>query len=284
MGVKINVFDESVHHDIIRGVRRLLPSKPDSRPAFLLPHYFLNPIFAKPQTPTQLLLKAAVIWGFLGMFRFATYGKLGIQNLVIVGREAREQQLLTGSASELRHFFEGKGAIGFYFTFPDKYHPVAHAFFSKLASISQFWSAYCPVQILIQLSEHGLISSNIFPKNKITNKVLRNYIRYLPTNPTSLDGNQFTPHSLRIGGHTFFSMKNMEVDFVHFLGRRAISRACQLYYRANAYDNIVRVDMFFRSIGSQHILQNQLVLRISLFFANRKFFKQFFRLKHSWVL
>ena len=122
--------------------------------------------------------------------------------------------------------------------------------------ISQFWSAYCPVQILIQLSEHGLISSNIFPKNEITNKVLRNYIRYLPTNPTSLDGNQFTPHSLRIGGHTFFSMKNMEVDFVHFLGRRAISRACQLYYRANAYDNIVRVDMFFRSIGSQHILQN----------------------------
>ena len=90
MGVKINVFDESVHHDIIRGVRRLLPSKPDSRPAFLLPHYFLNPIFAKPQTPTQLLLKAAVIWGFLGMFRFATYGKLGTQNLVILGREARE--------------------------------------------------------------------------------------------------------------------------------------------------------------------------------------------------
>ena len=49
-------------------------------------------------------------------------------------------------------------------------------------------------------------------------------------------------------------MKNMNPDFVHFLGRRAISRVCQLYYRANAYDNIIRLGLFFESIAPQHIL------------------------------
>ena len=46
----------------------------------------------------------------------------------------------------------------------------------------------------------------------------------------------------------------MDIDFLHFLGRRAISRVCQLYYRANAYDNINRLSMFFSSISDQHIL------------------------------
>lgn len=255
MGIKINLFDESVHRDIIKGVQRLLPWKPDTRPAFLLPHYFIHPIFFNPQTKTQLLLKAAVIWGFLGMFRFATYEKLAIHNLVIVGRAAEEYKLVLGSPSELRYYFVEKEAIGFYFTFPDKYHPIAHAFFNKLTKVSQFWSTYCPVKILIQLAERGLLSAKIFPKQKISNDVLRNYLRYIPTTSNSLDGRKFTPHSLRIGGHTFFSMKNMDPDFVHFLGRRAISRACQLYYRANSYDNLVRLDMFFRSISNQHILQ-----------------------------
>ena len=64
-----------------------------------------------------------------------------------------------------------------------------------------------------------------------------------------MSDNNFTPHSLKIEGHTFYSIKNIDPDFVNFLGRRAISRACQLYYRANAYDNLVRLNMFFRSIG-----------------------------------
>ena len=189
------------------------------------------------------------------MFRFATYEKLTISNLVIVGTAAEEYHLATGSASELLYYFEGKEAIGFYFTFSDKYHPIAHAFFSKLSSVSQFWSTYCPVNILIQLSQHDLLTQKIFPKTIITSEVLRNYMRFLANNSESLDGQLFTPHSLRIGGHTFFAMKNLDADFLHFLGRRAISRACQLYYRANSYDNIVRLDMFFRSISHQHILQ-----------------------------
>ena len=59
-GLTFARFDTSVHRDILNGIERLLPNKPDSRPAFLLPHYLLPPIFAKPRTYTHLLLKAAV--------------------------------------------------------------------------------------------------------------------------------------------------------------------------------------------------------------------------------
>ena len=79
-------------------------------------------------------------------------------------------------------------------------------------------------------------------------------MHFLAPNPGLEIGSKFTPHSLRIGGHTFFSIKNMDPDFLHFLGHRSISRICQLYYRANAYDNLKRLHMFFLSIRNQHIL------------------------------
>ena len=83
---------------------------------------------------------------------------------------------------------------------------------------------------------------------------MNDYLRFIARNAGSLDRHKFTPHSLRIGGHTFYAIKNMDADFLHFLGRRAISRVCQLYYRANAYDNVIRLNMFLRSISGQHIL------------------------------
>ena len=101
-----------------------------------------------------------------------------------------------------------------------------------------------------------LIKQQIFPKNVVSRPTLNDYLRFMTRNQRSLGGNRFTPHSLRIGGHTFYSVKNMDADFLHFLGRRAISRVCQLYYRARSFDNIIRLNMFFRSIRQQHILQN----------------------------
>ena len=189
------------------------------------------------------------------MFRFNTYEKLGIQNLKIVGKNATEHTLTSASESELRHYFSESGALGFYFTFSDKYHPVAHAFFPKLSKISSFWSKFCPVNILLELCRNRLLTTVIFPKARIRTEVLSNYMRFLTNNSQCLGGRKFTPHSLRIGGHTFFSMKNLDEDFVHFLGRRAISKACQRYYRANSYDNIKRLELFFESISHQHILQ-----------------------------
>ena len=188
------------------------------------------------------------------MFRFSTYEKLGINNLVVVGKKGSESRIKTGSLSEIIFYFVEKAALGFYFHFPDKYHQSAFAFFPRLTDISDFWAKFCPVENLIHLARAGLLTQEIFPKNSFKSELLSNYLRFIAGRAT-LSNRRFTPHSLRIGGHTFYSIKNMDPDFVHFLGRRAISRACQLYYRANAYDNVVRLNMFFRSIRFQHILQ-----------------------------
>ena len=142
-----------------------------------------------------------------------------------------------------------------YFQFESKYLPVAHAFFCDLSDISNFWSQFCPVRILHQLAASGLLRECIFPKSTVTSPGLRDYLSFMSHKRPALDGSKFSPHSLRIGGHTFYSIKNMASDFVHFLGRRAISKACQLYYRAGAYDNIVRLRRFFWSIRNQHILE-----------------------------
>ena len=61
VGIAISEFDDTVRKDIIKGAKRLLPSKPDKRPAFLLPHYFLHPIFLRPKTVKQLRMRTAVI-------------------------------------------------------------------------------------------------------------------------------------------------------------------------------------------------------------------------------
>ena len=190
------------------------------------------------------------------MMRYATYAKLGSHNLMIVSSSGEEFPIISGSYAELIHYFEDCSAVGFYFEFPAKYHPIAHSFFCRLSDISEFWSVYCPVRILLELAKHRSLSRTIFPPKILTRPLLNSYLQYYSRNRRPLLRSKFTPHSLRIGGHTFYSIKNMDSDFVHFLGRRAISRACQLYYRANAYDNIIRLGMFFRSIRHQHILQN----------------------------
>ena len=128
-GILLTEFDKLVLTDMIKGAKRLLPNVPDTRPAFLLPHYNLPFIFERPLTTNQFVLKAAVIWGFLGMFRFVTYNNLGVHNLVIVGGDGRTLRLESGCYDEVVYYFTKRGAAGFYFQFADKYHPIAHAFY-----------------------------------------------------------------------------------------------------------------------------------------------------------
>ena len=159
------------------------------------------------------------------MFRYATYAKLGSHNLIVVGKNGEEFRIITGSYVELVYHFETCSAVGFYFEFPAKYHPIAYSFFCRLSDISDFWSAYCPVKILLELAKHRSLSRTIFPPKILSRPTLNSYLQYYSRNRRPLLRSKFTPHSLRIGGHTFYSIKNLDPDFVHFLGRRAISRA-----------------------------------------------------------
>ena len=102
----------------------------------------------------------------------------------------------------------------------------------------------CPLKILGALARNNLLGeTQIFPGSRFSARKLTAYMRTF-TNENTF----YTTHSLRIGGHTFYSIQNMNDDFIQFLGRRAIARASQLYYRANAVDNINRLRAFFAQI------------------------------------
>ena len=107
-GWKLAEFDSWVVGQILRGVERLRPSKPDVRAALLLPHLPFPRYFKVPLNKNQLLLKAATILGFLGMFRFHTYARLTTENLV-VRKDGRETNLMSGSAAKVRGHFDRKG-------------------------------------------------------------------------------------------------------------------------------------------------------------------------------
>ena len=85
-------------------------------------------------------------------------------------------------------------------------------------------------------------------KNLLTSASLGTYMQYIANSRTP-----FTPHSLRIGGHILLDTKHAW-RFCAVLGRRSICRASQLYYRANAADNICRLRLFFRKISLRLIL------------------------------
>ena len=249
-GYQLSEYDSSVVKKVLAGARRLMPKKYDSRLAYLLPHYDLPEIFLRPVTLEQQLMKVAVIWGFIGMFRYSTYHKLGIRNLTIVGRCGREFKLYTASFAELQFYFIRNEAPGFFFEFPDKYHPIARAFFCRLDHLPHPQPSLCPVSALMRLSRRHLLKAQIFPFNIMKEQHLSDYLHFV----ARVHVKRFAPHSLRIGGHTFYSIKDMNGDFVDFLARRAISKASQRYYRARALDNMTRLLAFFTRVSKNSMI------------------------------
>ena len=229
---------------MLRGVKRLRPAGRDGRAAFILPHYSLPSFFLSPSNFHQLLLKGATVFGFLGMFRHHTYAQLGLSSITIIGKLGEEFALSIGLFSELSYFYEC-GGFGFYFQFSDKFHPSARAYFCRMDNLPKPWSSLCPVTLLIRLTRSKGLNKKIFPKKLTTPRLLTRFLVHV----ACLDikrKSRFTPHSLRIGGHTFYSANRMAQDFIDFLASRAISRASQLYYRASPRDNVIRLLAFFQ--------------------------------------
>ena len=223
-GSELSHFDQKIIKRVFRGVRNLRPPRRDGRVAFLLPHYRFPQLFSCPFSLDHLLFKAAVIFGFFGMFRFSTFAKLTVRCLVLIDMLGREF-IYTKACDPL--LFSSQ-LTGFYFKFTSKFHPRGRAYFCSLSNLDEPWCTLCPVSVLRQLRTNNLLcSGQIFPQKKLSSKDLGAYMTFLAYSRT-----KFTPHSLRIGGHTFFSIQNMHEDFVQFLARRTIAKTSQLYYRA----------------------------------------------------
>ena len=54
------------------------------------------------------------------------------------------------------------------------------------------------------------------------------------------------PHSLRIGGHTFYTVYGLDSDFRDYLARRKVNKATFTYYRASPYLTIYKLRQFLR--------------------------------------
>ena len=137
-------------------------------------------------------------------------------------------------------------SLVFFLSFKAKCHPNALAYYCTLQGLTANWPALCPLRTLMALAEANLLrAGNIFPTRRLTTTKLTAYMHAFCRN-----GPHFSPHSLRIGGHTFYTLQNMHGDFVQFLGRRTIRRASELYYRANPVDNIKRLRKFFSDVST----------------------------------
>ena len=245
-GAPLTTFDNQIVTRILRGVATLRPCRPDPRVAFLLPHLQPPPIFHCPLSTDHLLYKAATIFGFFGMLRFGTFAKLTPQSIILVSANGKPYTHLKWHSCPIREFILKHHIVGFYLKFAAKCHPHARAYYCTLQDLPKPWPGLCPLATFIALAEGRLLNAGcIFPTRRLTTPKLKAYMHTFCRAST-----HFSPHSLRIGGHTFYTLHNMHEDFVQYLGRRAIRRASQLYYRANPVDNIRRLRTFFRDVSS----------------------------------
>ena len=195
-GAELSLFDNAVLRRVLRGVSSLRPANPDRRVAFLLPHYSFPSAFVRPLSKELLLFKAAVVFGFLGMFRYSTFAKLTKKSIVLVTVSGRELRLSTGTNAELSALTRQYKIFGFYFVFSSKFHAHARAYFCSLKGFALPWASFCPVQLLLDMAQSDLLSA----------EPIALYRRYVPNSMTS-----FSPQSLRFGGHTFYSVHKAEI-------------------------------------------------------------------------
>ena len=149
-------YDHEILARVLKGISALRPTRPDTRTAFLLPHIKIPPNFSTPLTSDQLIFKAAVIFGFLGMFRYGTFDKLSVNSLILVCASGIELSVKEGTWDELKGLTNEFTVTGFYFRFASKFHPRARAYYCRLDDLPMPWSALCPVSVLIALAKNGM--------------------------------------------------------------------------------------------------------------------------------
>ena len=224
---------------VLKGISRSKPKKRDQRPAFLLPHYNFPLVFRHPTSEECCVQSAAIIFGFFGMLRFHVFVQLHVNSLVLVDIHGREHKTRGLPHAKQKVLIFWDKIIGFYFDVKDKYHPVARVYFAKLADTRPMWKPICPLRALKVLFVYDLLEVKPFVKRKLSEAKLILAMKIIDRNDRD-----FKTHSLRIGAHTFFVTYGLPEDFVDFLGRRKVSRASSLYYRASARLTIFKLRRF----------------------------------------
>ena len=251
---------------LMRGVRRALPAPPDTRSAFILPLYRPPSFYINPPSNHWLVFKAAVVLGFHAMLRFGAFCQLTPNLLTAILRNGGElplSQLPTQLVDCMGHFI-----VGFMFTFSPKYtssnERVTTAYFCHICDVAPNLALHCPACVLLKMSRRGLLqfpSRPVFDPKFFSPSALTSYLRLFSNRLFNQSPDEFKPHSLRIGGHTFYTMHGMSPDLRDFLARRVVSRCSLRYYRASPFGNIQALRDFYASLKLKtHSLSHTLVV------------------------
>ena len=187
-------------------------------------------------------------FGFFAMLWFHSYAKFCPENLTIVLRGGREVSPSTVYPKIVLTLLVSNCAVGFYFTFDDKFHPGARAYFCRVGDLHPSLRQTCPLKQLVTLLE---ISHNetFFSLSEITRVVLTKNMKDL-----SCIEKNVKPHSLRIGGHTYYTVYGLEPGFRDYLARRKVNKSIQTYYRAWNIQ-LASIDESQNSTESQRLLK-----------------------------
>ena len=113
---------------------------------------------------------------------------------------------------------------------------------------------HCPACTLLTLLRRGLLRSPsrpVFNPNFFSPAALASYLRLFSNRLVENNPNHFKPHSLRIGGHTFYTMKGMSADLRDILARRVINRCSLRYFRASPIGNLQALRAFYASLPNR---------------------------------
>ena len=237
---------------ILRGARRALPAPPDPRSAFILPIYHPPSFYTHPPSDYWLIFKAAVALGFHAMLRFGAFCQMAPYCLTALLSSGEEWPL---SRVPLDLIASSERLLGFVFTFSPKYTSsydrVTSAYFCHICDVAQRLATHCPACALLALLRRGLLrfaSRPVFDPNVFSPAALTSYLQLLSSRQVNDSPNRFKPHSLRIGGHTFYTMKGMSADLRDFLARRVINRCSLRYFRASPVGILQALRAFYASL------------------------------------
>ena len=187
------------------------------------------------------------------MLRFNILNKLKPAAIVLVSVTGPEVLLSRVPVVAARKITEDY--IGFYFRFRGKSTPIGDlpqaAYFPKIADLAREFSAFCPLSLLSRMHARGYFihSGRKVFRPPLTAKVLCAYLVSLAGRARlSVELALIKTHSLRIGGHTYFTAMGMNPDLTDYLGRRKVSRSSLRYFRASPCLTISAVRRFFASV------------------------------------
>ena len=237
---------------VSRGIRRALPSDPDTRQAFLLLDCRPPRTFRDPRSPADFKLKLATLLGFFGMLRFSAIAALTPKKIILVspcGQEVPLSRVHAMAARSLQSTF-----IGFYFRFRGKSTPVGAplqmAYFPRICDINPNFKIFCPLLCLSVMLGRGffLRPTTKFFHDTLTPKTLCAYLVHIEGRGRSrIALALIKTHSLRIGGHTYFTALGMNKDLTAYLGRRKIKESSYRYFRASPRLTLSAFRYFFHN-------------------------------------